>query len=112
MGRVPSCSNLYNIYFYRFDKLRICIYGCGTVLYTELRSDSQGIYLYDAVCKKWGIPVSVQILTHKGRTVDAVNSLAHQGFINGSNVFLTARARGGGKNDLTGKSSNNRTQHA
>ena len=74
VGRVRSCSNLYNNYFYMFDKLRI--YGCGTVLYTELRSDSQGIDLYDAVSKKWGIPVSVQILTHKGRTVDAVNSLA------------------------------------
>lgn len=106
---------MHELFFYRFNRLGICIYGCGTVLYTELRNDSQGIDLYDVVSKKWGIPVTVQILIHRGQTVNAVNSLADQGFVHGSNVFLTARARGGGKNDLTnvdGKSSNNGNYYA
>ena len=39
-------------------------------------------------------------MTHQGRIVDPVNSLAHQKFVDGSNVFLMLRLMGGGKEDV------------
>ena len=35
--------------------------------------------------------------------MNAVNSLAHQHFVHGSNVFLTVRSIGGGKEDIQTK---------
>lgn len=49
--------------------------------------------------KQLNIPLGVGILIHKGKVVDPVSTLAHQGFLNGSNVILMIRAKGGGKND-------------
>lgn len=49
--------------------------------------------------KELNIPLGVGILIHRGKVVDPVSTLAHQGFLNGSNVILMIRAKGGGKND-------------
>ena len=37
--------------------------------------------------------------------MNTVNSLAHQHFVHGSNVFLTVRSIGGGKEDIQTKTS-------
>ena len=88
-------------FFRRLEQIGIFIYGSGAVLYTELTHQSQRVDLHDAVSKKWHIPVNVQTLIHRGRRVNAVESLAHQGIVHGSNLFLMTRAKGGGKNNIS-----------
>jgi len=65
-ARLTSCI------LHRLERIGIFIYGSGAVLYTELTHQSQGIDLYDAVSKKWSIPIHVQTLIHSGKRVNAV----------------------------------------
>ena len=81
------------------SKIGLFIYGPGKVLYTKVDSQSQGIDLHYIVSKELNIRLGVGILIHKGKVVDPVSTLAHQGFLNGSNVIFMIRAKGGGKND-------------
>ena len=73
-------------------------YGPRRVLYRELNSQSQGIELYHFVSKELNVPLHAGFLIHGGKVVNPVNTLAHQGFINGSNMIFVTRGRGGGKN--------------
>ena len=66
---------------------------------TEFSHQSQGIELYDVTSRKCRIPISSQILLHKGKTVDPVKLLVDQGIVSGSNVFFIIKAKGGGEND-------------
>ena len=84
---------------YKSKNIGIFIYGSRRVLYTELDSQLQGVKLYHFVRKEFNIPLNLGILIHRGKVVNPVSTLAHQGLFNGSNVIFVTRGRGGGKNN-------------
>ena len=77
----------------------IYIYGCcRTVITEDFSHQSQGVELYEVMSRRCHIPISSQLLLHKGKTVDPVKRLVDQGIVSGSNVFFIIKARGGGGN--------------
>ena len=67
---------------HRSKNIGLFIYGFRRVLYTELDYQSQGIDLYYFVSKELNIPLRIGILIIRGKIVDPVSTLAHQGFLN------------------------------
>ena len=89
------------------------MYGSAALFYCELKPDAQGVELYQVVTEKWGVAMNLQILTHRGKLVNPALSLVHQGFVHGSTVFATMKAKGGGGgNGLPSESGNSSSSNS
>ena len=63
-------------------------YGSAALLCCDLKPDARGFEVYEVVTENWGIPMNLQILTHRGKLVNPPLSLVQQGFVHGSTVFV------------------------
>lgn len=97
---------------FNIKMIGICVYGSAGLLYCELKPDAQGVELYQVVTEKWGVSMNLQILTHRGKLVNPALSLVHQGFVHGSTVFATIKAKGGGENGLPSESGNSSSSNS
>ena len=82
----------------------VLLYGSAALLCCDLKPDARGFEVYEVVTENWGIPMNLQILTHRGKLANPALSLVQQGYVHGSTVFATIK--GGGGNDLLSESGN------
>ena len=62
----------------------------------QLHPHSPGLYLYDQVESKCGIPKRLQLLLHGGKTIEHAIPLSLQSISHGSTVYLLIKGLGGG----------------
>ena len=76
------------------------MHRADSIQYVTLESEAKGLKLYHIIGDIYQMPFSRAMLIHNENTVDLTISLAKQGFVSNTSVYIVGKGYGGGKDTV------------